>query len=113
LTPPSARFEYRDIYGGFPIIQYGSFGSHSAFAKEWLSQSYNAIYNAKKTMLAIKQLCNNANVPVFTLSSEDATQGNLWCNQIDLARDLMHRGFLYQKEVAEIMYRKINFVKHL
>jgi hypothetical protein len=104
LTPSAARFEYCDIHNGFPIMSIGNLENHESFAKEWLAQTFNADYNTKKTMLAMQKLCEDQDIPIFTHSSESAIVGNYKCDQIDLARDLMHRGTVYQKYVADIMH---------
>jgi hypothetical protein len=108
LLPPESRFEYRDIENGFPIIQVGNLGNHTGFAMEWLAQPFNATYNTRKTMLAAQQICENLEIPVFVMPSSDAVVENQMYNQIDLARDLWHRGPLYQKYVAEFMYQQVN-----
>ena len=104
LIPPETRFEYCDIHNGFPIIQIGSLGRHDSFAKEWLSQPFNSIHNTKKTMLAIEQICAKSNIPLFACSSKGATENRAGWGQVDLARDLLHPGELYQKYIADIMY---------
>jgi hypothetical protein len=104
LIPPESRFEYCDIHTGFPIIQIGCLGQHDSFAKEWLSQPFNGIYNTKKTMFAIEQICANYNIPLFACSSKGATENHSGYGQVDLARDLMHPGELYQKYIADVMY---------
>jgi hypothetical protein len=109
LIPPEPRFEYCDIDNGFPIIQISTLGRHESFAKEWLSQSFNGIYNTKKTMLAMEQICAKSNVPLFACSSIGAMDNNTgtfnWNHgHVDLARDLMHPGELYQKYIATVMY---------
>ena len=109
FMPPEGRFEYQDIDGGFPIIQTFTHGLHESFAKEWLTQTNNGIYNTRKTMLAIKQLCHNFDVPLFAFPSstsihyEDQIK-NAYI-EFDMARDLMHRGPIYQKWIAETMCR--------
>jgi hypothetical protein len=106
LIPPKSRLEYCDTSNGFPIIQVNSHGNHPAFAKEWLTQPFNADYNTKKTMMAIYYLCQNLKIPVFTQSSDGATITNYDSfNQIDLARDLMHRGPGYQQYIANLMHQ--------
>jgi hypothetical protein len=112
LTPPKPRFEYCDIRNGFPIISIGNLESHESFAKEWLAQTFNADYNTKKTMMAIYYLCQNLKIPVFTQSSESATITNYDSfNQVDLARDLMHRGTGYQQYVANLMHQSYTMSK--
>lgn len=97
LIPPKERFEYCDIRDLFSIIQPGRLGQHDSFAKEWLTQPFNSIYNTKKTMMAIEHMCAKSNVPLFSFPSQGVIQR-------DLARDLMHPGELYQKHIADVMY---------
>ena len=104
LIPPESRFEYCDIDNGFPIIQVSTLGRHDSFAKEWLSQPFNGIYNTKKTILAMEQICAKSNVPLFACSSSGAIENRSVYGQFDLARDLMHPGELYQKYIANVMY---------
>jgi hypothetical protein len=108
LLPPVDRLEYCNIENGFPIIHPSQVASHHSFAKEWLSQSFNGIYNTKKTLLAIEQLCAKANIPLFTYCSKDALFEYVHNDNrnIDFARDLMHPGVSYQEYVANIMYSK-------
>jgi hypothetical protein len=110
LIPPESRFEYCDINGGFPIIQPFSLKHlHPEFAKEWLTQPFNGTYNTRKTMLAIQQICKNFNIPVISHSCDDAANGDYnTTGQYDLARDLQHRGFIYQQHVANIMHCEFN-----
>jgi hypothetical protein len=113
LIPPEPRFEYCDIQNGFPIIQSGNLGQHTSFAKEWLTQPFNGIYNTRKTMLAIYYLCETLGIPVFSEPSTDAVIGNTKFGQTDFARDLMHRGILYQKYIAGLMHQKVDiFLNH-
>lgn len=103
LIPPESRFEFCDIHNGFPIIQVGCLGRHQSFAKEWLAQSYNGIYNTRKTMLAIEQLCAKSGIPLIAMPSKTDARADQY-GQFDLARDLMHPGEIYQKYVADIMH---------
>jgi hypothetical protein len=114
LVPPESRFEYCTFDNGFPVIQALNLGPHESFAKEWLSQPLNGRYNTKKTMLAIEQICEKANVPLFVLPSYDGavgTDGSARYGRVDLARDLQHPGILYQKYVADVMNSQIQNFK--
>jgi hypothetical protein len=108
LIPPVDRLEYRTMDNGFSIILPSNIGVHKSFAKEWLSQPFNGIYNTKKTLLAMEQLCTKANIPLFTYFSNDALSEyvNGDNRNTDFARDLMHPGVSYQKYVTDIMHSK-------
>ena len=108
LIPPVNRLEYCDINNGFPVIHPSNIENHKSFAKEWFSQPFNGIYNTKKTLLAIEQLCTKANIPLFTYFSYDALSeyGKGDNRNTDFARDLMHPGVSYQKYVTDIMHSK-------
>jgi hypothetical protein len=108
LIPPVNRLEYCDIENEFPVIHPSNIRNHKSFAKEWLSQPFNGIYNTKKTLLAIEQLCAKANIPLFTYCSHDALSEYIHndTRNTDFARDLMHPGVSYQEYVANIMYSK-------
>lgn len=112
LIPPESRLEFCDIHNGFPIIQIGCLGQHESFAKEWLAQPYNAIYNTRKTMLAIGHLCAKFDIPIIAMPSKADARADQY-GQFDLARDLLHPGEIYQKYVADIMYQQYQQITEL
>lgn len=109
LIPPEPRFEYCDVNGHFHIIQPFSLSwSHPGFAKEWLTQSFNATYNTRKTMLAIQQICKNFDVPVVAHPCHGLHDRQLSNDcSLDLGRDLLHWGPMYQQYVADTMYNSL------
>lgn len=108
LSPPKQRLEYCNIEGGFPIIRANDFGNQHRYAKEWLGQPFNAIYNSRKTLLAIEKICNDLNVPIIVNDSAEKTNFfSIDNSKLDLARDLQHSGTQYQEYHANYMYSKI------
>lgn len=104
LMPPVDRIEYCDILSDYHVIQAYSTTTHTSFAKEWLTQEINGIQNRRKNILAVKQLCYDANIPVFFEDSmEQFTRPN-----IDFARDLLHYGPNSQQYIATQFYNQLN-----
>ena len=109
LPPSSTRFEYCEIDGRFTCISTHNTHHQPEFSKTWLTQSINADINVRKNLLAIQQVCDSANVPLFI----DYTPPGQYCDC--LARDLSHPGksahaLLAQGFYDQIILANINFV---
>lgn len=103
LIPPQDRLEYCSIDNGYPILSINDMVRHPSFAKEWLTQTKNGEYITRKTLLAIEKICDNFSVPVIL-------EGNEWQSispYRDLARDLMHRGPVYQQRKARTFFNRV------
>lgn len=65
----------------------------------------------KKNILAIKQICHSASIPLTIIDSQLPLLGREpFDRKQDLARDLSHPGPLYNKAVAEFAYKEIQLV---
>lgn len=103
LVPPMNRLEYCGIHNNYPIITANVLNNHTSFAKEWLSQEQNGIQNRRKNMLAIKQICHEATIPVYFV---DSVLGFEIENR-DYARDLLHYGVESQKYITNEFYNQM------
>jgi hypothetical protein len=88
--------EYCDVRGHHCIIQAHSITPQTQFAKEWLTQEINGIQNQKKNILASKQLCQEAGVPLLMYDSISVYE----LDDRDYARDLQHHGPVVQNRIA-------------
>jgi hypothetical protein len=67
-----------------------------------------SIQELKKTVLAIERICDLMGIPLIIGDSGiGLDQGCTAFNKIDLARDLAHRGPLYQQYHAKFMFDKL------
>ena len=108
LTPPHNRFEYCDLNVCYPVIQPGA-SIHSSFDKEWLTQEINAIHNKRKNLLAIQQVCQENNIPVFF---EDCEIGYDFDKiGINCARDLQHYGAKSHQYIASRFYQHVRQIQ--
>lgn len=105
LMPPPWRLEFNNNDNGFPVLMAKSLGLHESFAKDWLSQDHNGIYNRKKTMLAMDNICKHMNIPMVFGDSSDS--GIQLVRGVDLARDLRHYGVVYQQRHANRMLAQL------
>lgn len=109
LLPPPSRFEYHDIENGFPILSHHSMGHrHADFIKEWLVQPFNALYNLKKTLMALEKLCLQESIPLVVSNSQEDDLPIK--KDLDLARDLMHKGIKFQTHHMENFYRDLSLL---
>ena len=104
LLPPKDRLEYCSIDNGYPILSLYNMERHHSFAKEWLTQTKNGEYNTRKTLLAIEKLCDNFSIPVI---HDEYEWASIPCSKLDLARDLMHRGPVYQQHKARAFFNRV------
>jgi hypothetical protein len=105
LTPPYDRMEYCTINDRYQIIltmDHHS-GPHTSFAKEWLTQSRNGMENQRKNTLAIRQLCADADIPVYIQDSMIGYE----IGPTEYSRDLLHYGADVQRLIAENFYKQI------
>lgn len=106
LIPPKNRFEYCDIDNGYPVAHPSHPSQkHQSFIKEWMTQTRNGEYNTRKTLLAMQKLCDNHAVPMLYVDHE-VTEHATRLTTPDLARDLMHRGSLYQMNKADTFFKQ-------
>jgi hypothetical protein len=109
LLPPPSRFEFHDSDNGYPILMASDLGLHQSFAKDWLSQDDNGFQNQKKTVLAIERICDLMGIPLTINDSGNGLDNeHIAYNQLDLSRDLAHRGPLYQQYHAKFMFDRLH-----
>jgi hypothetical protein len=117
--PPESRFEFCNIDQRWEISYANQQTKHNSFIKEWMAQAENAHWEQTKNLLAIKQVCTEAGVPLFI-----QRQSWLFENQfpfitetnkdpdeifgtISLARDLFHPGPERMQELANWYWQEL------
>jgi len=119
LTPPPARLELcldEQAVKGFrnvPVDVYipgGDDVKDSWFLKNWFSNEENHRINSVKNKLAVRQLCNDLEIPCVILDAFPAMAGKR--EELGYARDLLHAGIPAHKQIAETMINDWSKTQH-
>lgn len=105
LMPPRARFETCLPNNQYKICFGGRLDNHpfTTYSQMFFSNENNMTLNIRRNTLAIQQLCQQKNIPLYLINSMDLIR----YDDPDLARDLDHPGPQQLKKVAESFYTKI------
>lgn len=110
LTPPSSRVELcldEEAVKGFrniPIDVYlpsSNDADNNWFLKHWFANEENHRLNSVKNKLAIKQLCNDLDIPCIILDAEQCMTGSR--EELGYARDMLHGGIPAHQRITEKM----------
>jgi len=95
LIPPKARLEWADIHGVYRRALPNEFNESDRFLRDWMAQESNHDHQDRVHKLAIRQLCNDKDIPVYLVESIQSI--------IDpgLARDLQHPGLRFQQVITQ------------
>jgi hypothetical protein len=110
LEPPPDRFEIFESNTPFTFTPNYDKSTVVTGEKElyqlWITAAKNTSYNIRKNNLAMKQLCDEKNIPITSIPLGITYQRTDFSKypERDLARDLLHNGIIYQKSVADIFY---------
>lgn len=95
------RFEIYDQYKFLKILASDKVKRTDSFYKMWVKYQINRDLHKSKNIHAVKNLCNESNVPLITLDLIDIPT-------LDLGRDLSHRGENTHQYIANTILEKIN-----
>lgn len=95
LSPPPYRIEVINMFQDNPIQFYvPEYHGKDSFFKTWLSCDENSIFNAEKNKIALEHICKTNKIKLISFEDTEF-------EEVDLARDLIHKGIESHKNFAD------------
>lgn len=102
FCPPPWRLEYAKKNGIFEVLLPNTLQAENAgdFIQNWFSYDINNHLNQKKNLLALTYICQQKNIPLHVLDTQQ-------CGNDRLARDLLHPGRDHYYKISRLFENMI------